>query len=84
MSRDLAFIFFLLSSACYLFTPVDFFFLFTATPMTHGISQASGRIGAVADAYTIATAMPDPSHIFTLYYGLWQCWILHPLSEAMD
>ena len=33
-------------------------------------------------AYTIASAMPDPSHIDN--HSLWQGWILNPLSEARD
>ena len=36
-------------------------------------------------AYTIATAMPDPSHICDpSHCSSWQCWILNPLSEARD
>ena len=35
-------------------------------------------------AYSIATAMPDLSHICDLDCSLWQCQILNPLSEARD
>ena len=35
-------------------------------------------------AYTIATAMPDPSRICNLYYSSGQCRILNLLSEARD
>ena len=35
-------------------------------------------------AYTTATAMPDPSHIWDLRHSLQQRWILNPLSEARD
>ena len=33
-------------------------------------------------AYTMATAMQDPSHICDLHHSSRQCWILNPLSEA--
>ena len=37
-------------------------------------------------AYTIATAMWDPSlhHIGNLHHSSWQCQILNPLSEGRD
>ena len=35
-------------------------------------------------AYATATATPDPSCVFDLHHGSWQCWILNPLSEARD
>ena len=35
-------------------------------------------------AYTIATATPNQSHIFSPHHSSWQCWILSPLSEAKD
>ena len=35
-------------------------------------------------AYTIATATPDPSHVWDLHHSLWQCRILKALSEARD
>ena len=35
-------------------------------------------------AYTIATAMPDLSHVFDLYHSTQQRRILNPLSEARD
>ena len=37
-----------------------FFFLFRATPAAYGNSQARGHIGAAAEAYATATAMPGP------------------------
>ena len=40
--------------------------------MAYGISQARNQIGAVAEAYTTATAMPDPSHICNLCCSLKQ------------
>ena len=33
-------------------------------------------------AYTAATAMRDPSCVFSLHHSSWQCQILNPLSEA--
>ena len=35
-------------------------------------------------AYTTATATPDRSLICSLQHSSWQCWILNPLSEAME
>ena len=35
-------------------------------------------------AYTRATAMQDPSHVFHLHHRSWQRRILNPLSEARD
>ena len=68
------------------FKPITFFFgLLRAASMAYGSSQARWWIGAVATGLHItATAMPDLSHTFDLYYSSWQCWILNPLSEARD
>ncbi len=35
-------------------------------------------------AYTTATATPDPSYIYDLLHSSWQHHILNPLSEARD
>ena len=35
-------------------------------------------------AYTTATAIPDPSHIWDLHHSLWQRQILNPLCQARD
>ena len=35
-------------------------------------------------AYTTATAMWDPSHVYHLHHSTQQCWILNPLSKARD
>ena len=44
------------------------FFLFMATPVAYGSSQARGGIRAAAvSLYMTATAMPDPSHICNLH-----------------
>ena len=61
-----------------------FLFLFMATPVAYGSSQARGPIRTAAEAYATATAIPDLSCICNLLYGLWQCWVLNPLSEAGD
>ena len=61
-----------------------FFCLFRATPAAYGGSQARGLIGAVAAAYTTATATPDLSHVCGLYHSSQQCWISSPLSKARD
>ena len=66
----------------YFFIYLVFFFLFRTTLVASG-SQARGQIGAAAATAT-ATATPDPSCIYNLHYGLWQHWVLNPLSEARD
>ena len=58
------------------------FFLFTAILVASGSSWARDQMGATAEAYTTATATPDPSPICDLHQSLWQHWILNPLSEA--
>jgi len=35
-------------------------------------------------AYTITTAMQDPSPVCNLYHSSWWHWILNPLSKARD
>ena len=60
------------------------FCLFTATPAAYGSSQARGRTGAVAAAYTAATAMWYQSHVCDLHHSSWQWGIFNPLSEARD
>ena len=35
-------------------------------------------------AYTTATAIPDPSHVFNLCHSLWQLRILNTLNETRD
>ena len=61
-----------------------FFCLFSAAPMACGGSQARGPIGAVAPAYTTATAIWGVSCICSLHHSSWQRQILNPLSEARD
>ena len=56
-------------------------FPFRATSVAYGGSQARGRI---VPAYAMATAMPDPSHVYDLHHSSRQCQILNPLSEARD
>ena len=48
------------------------------------VPKARGQIGAAAEAYATATAIPDPSHIYNLGHGLWQHCILNTLSKARD
>ena len=57
-----------------------------ATPASYGSSRAKGQIGAVPEAYAIAMASLDLSHIFNLYLycSLQQHQILNPFSEAKD
>ena len=63
---------------CFVFCP------FRAAPVAYGSSQARGRIGAVAPAYTTATATPDPSCVCNLHHSSQQRQILNPLSEGRD
>ena len=46
------------------------------------------RLGVESDlhllAYTIATAMQDPSHVCNLHHSSEQCHILDPLNKARD
>ena len=58
-----------------------FFWLFRATPMAYGSSQAKGQTGA---AYTTATETPNLSCVCDLPHSSWHHRILHPLSEARD
>ena len=58
------------------------YFLFKATPVAYGSSQARSRIGAAAVVYTTGEAIPDPSRICNLRRSLWKGWILNPLNEA--
>ena len=60
------------------------FFFFRATPMAYGGSRLGVESELQLPAYTTATAMGDPSHVFDLYHSLWQCQILNPLSEARN
>ena len=52
--------------------------------MTHGNSQARGRIGATAAGYTTATATWDPSCIYELHHSSQQRQIPDPVSEGRD
>ena len=51
------------------------FFLFRAAPTADGNSQARSQI---------ATATPDPCHVFDLCCSSWQHQILNSLSQARD
>ena len=59
-------------------------FVFGATPVAYGGSQARGPIGAVATANATATAMPDLRQVCDLQHSSLQCWILNPLSKVRD
>ena len=61
-----------------------FFGLFMAAPTAYGHSQASGWIGATAEAYPTAIATPDLNCICSLHCSLCHCWILNPLSQPRD
>ena len=63
---------------------VPFFFLFIATLLAHGNSQARCQIEAAGVVYTTSKETLDPYHICNLCSSLWQHWILNPLREARD
>ena len=48
------------------------------------ISKLGVKLELQLPAYATATAMLDPSCICDLRCSLQQCWILSPLSKAMD
>ena len=53
-----------------------------AAPAAHGSSQARGRIRAVAEAYTAATATLDSSPVCNLHHSSRQCQNLNTLSKT--
>ena len=58
-------------------------FFFLGPHMKHmEVPRLGVELGLLA--YTIATAMQDPSHICNLRCSLRQCHILNPLSKARD
>ena len=61
-----------------------FFFSFWATPAANANFQAKGRIGAAAETYAEATAMPGSSHSCNLHHSSPKGQILNPLSKARD
>ena len=71
-----------------------YLFIFRATSVACGSSQARGQIGAAAaglqqcriqaTSETYATAMQDPSHIWDLRHSSEPHLILNPLNEARD
>ena len=66
------------------FVFVWFCFFFRAIPAAYGSSQVRDSVGAAAGAYTTATAMQDPSHVYDLHHSSQQCWILNTLNKARD
>ena len=60
------------------------YFLFTATPVVYGSSQARGQIGAEAAGYTTATVTWDLRHSCNLCPNLQQHQSLNRLSETTD
>ena len=57
-------------------------FVFIATPVAYGRSQAKYRIRGAAEVYSTATATLDLCCLCNLRLNLWQCWILNPLSKG--
>ena len=65
---------FLFQNLIFFFFYLFIFFLFRATPVAHGSSQARSQI--------TATAMWVLNHICDLRCSLWKCQILNPENEA--
>ena len=63
---------------------IIYLFIYRATPVAYGGSQARVKLELQLPAYTTATATLDPSHICNLHHSSRQCLILNPLSEAGD
>ena len=62
-----------------------FFFVFLGPHMRpYGSSQASVKSELQLPAYTIATAMPDPSCVCNLHLSSQQNQMFNPLSKARD
>ena len=61
-----------------------FFFFFWLCPHHMVFFRVGVELGLWIPAYTIATAMPDPSHVCDLHHSSEQCWIPNPLSKAKD
>ena len=59
-------------------------YLFRATPMAHGGSQASGRIGTVVTGLHHSHSIMESEPHLRLHHSSWQCQILNPLSKARD
>ena len=64
------------------FLSFSFFFLFRATPMAYGSSQARGYIGVTATGHSHSHSNADPSRVCDLYHSSWQYLIPNPLNEA--
>ena len=48
------------------------------------VPKLGGELELQLLAYTTATAMQDPNHIFDLHLSSQQCWISNPLNKARD
>ena len=76
------------SSSGYMVQPSHGFFFFFGLLGLHSWHMEVPRLGVKLElqlpAYTMATAMQDPSRICDLYHSSWQRGILNPLSEARD
>ena len=69
----------------YLFIFIFNFWLFRATPMAYGSSQARGeKLKLQLLGYTTATGTRDSSRVPNLHHSSWQCQIPDPLSEARN
>ena len=61
-----------------------FLYLFLATPVAQGSSQARDQIEVAAASLHHSQAAPDLRLICGLHHSLGQCWILNSLSQAKD
>ena len=63
---------------------LSFFFFFRATLQPMEVPRLGVESELQLPAYTTATTIQDPSHIFDLHYSLQQRRIPDPLREARD
>ena len=61
-----------------------FFFLFTATPVAYGSSQARGPVGVTAAGLQHSHSNTRSEPCLQPMSHLWQCQFLNPLSKARD
>ena len=72
------------ASFCFMLTQCIFIFFLRLHLWHMEVPRLWVKLELHLPAYTTATAIPAPSHIYELCRGLWQHWILNPLSKARD
>ena len=82
-SKRVLFFFPLFIQQIYYLSLFFFFYLFRATPVTYGSSQAKDPMELQLPGYTTATGTWNSNQICDLKHSSWQCQ-MDPLSEARD